>query len=199
MKEIYLEELKFHEFIKILGIYHEAFPAEERKPFSMLLKMRRQGNSEMLVIHDKQTGKAVGLAFTMTGEKLVVLDYLAIDKKHRSDGYGSALLSEFRMRYEGRTVLIEIETPDENAENNEQRIRREAFYLRNGMKKTGIIIMLFGVQMQILSMGNEEITFEKYYGFLETVFGTKLSDFLRKNVSFVRTEKSDNFILNGDK
>ena len=53
--------------------------------------------------------------------------------------------------YSDCQLWLEIEEPDETALNNQERIRRKNFYLRNGMKETGIRIRLFGVSMEILS------------------------------------------------
>ena len=69
-------------------------------------------------------------------------------------------------------MVIEIERTEgpqaERAENAGDRIRRKAFYLRNGMTPTGLLVNLFGVEMEVLTCGRE-LTFEEYHSIYEAI------------------------------
>lgn len=133
----------------ILDLYQQAFPEAERKPFSLIERKTAMGSMEILAI--KEENKRVGLAITAEEDSLVVLDYFAITEEWRGQGAGSEALMLLQALYEDKQFFLEIEEPDENAENQEQRLRRKAFYLKNGMLETGIRIRLFGINMEILA------------------------------------------------
>ena len=141
-------------------LYLRAFPKAERKPFSAMCRMAAKGMMEMLIIADQ--GYMVGLAITARYQDLVLLDYFAVSEAFRGQNYGSRALEMLKKRYEDQRFLLEIETPDERASNQAQRIRRKNFYLRGGMKETGIQVSLCGVHMELMSDG-KEVSFEEYH------------------------------------
>ena len=70
---------------------------------------------------------------TILYKDIVLLDYFAVDDNQRNNGAGSSALRMLLERYLGKRFLLEIEAPDIPSENTPERIRRKAFYLRNGM------------------------------------------------------------------
>lgn len=52
----------------------------------------------------------------------------------------------------------------------ELRIRRKQFYLRNGMKETGVKVCLFQIPMELLTDG-QNMVFEEYHEFYEQTIG----------------------------
>ena len=50
------------------------------------------------------------------------------------------------------------------------RIRRKQFYLRNGMKETGVKVCLFQIPMELLTDG-QDMVFEEYHEFYEQTIG----------------------------
>lgn len=141
-------------------LYLRAFPKAERKPFSAMCRMAAKGMMEMLVIADQ--GYLVGLAITARYKDLVLLDYFAVSEVFRGQNYGSRALEMLKKRYEDKRFLLEIETPDEKASNQIQRVRRKNFYLRGDMQETGIRISLCGVPMELMSDG-KDVSFEEYH------------------------------------
>lgn len=133
----------------ILELYHQAFPEVERKPFSVIERKAAMGSMEILAI--KEDGQRIGFAITAMEESMVLLDYFAIAEKARGQGAGSEALMLLQALYSDKQFFLEIEEPDAAAPNQQERIRRKDFYLRNGMLETGIRIELFGVPMEILS------------------------------------------------
>ena len=142
----------------ILDLYLEAFPSEERKPFSLIERKTAMGSMEILVL--KERANRIGLAITALEEELVLLDYFAIAPEYRDKGYGTEALLLLEALYSGRQFFLEIEEPGQGAPNQQERIRRKNFYIRNGMRETGIRIQLFGVDMEILATA-VELTFKK--------------------------------------
>ncbi len=166
------------EFRKIKRIYLEAFPRTERKPFRMMKKKARQGAMELLSILDG--GRIVGLAVTVRYQDVVLLDYFAISRACRGCSYGSEALGILKKRYEGQRLILEIELPDEHAVNQEDRIRRKKFYLKNGMRETGIRALVFQVPMEVLTAGGS-LTYEEYHAVYEHTIGI----FFAKKVSIL--------------
>ena len=66
---------------------------------------------------------------------------------------------------------------DENAENAEDRKRRKAFYLRNGLKETGLFANVYQVDFEMLTPDGS-LSYEQYTGFLERVLGKEYLRFL---------------------
>lgn len=149
-------------------VYIEAFPEKERKPFKIMKRKAAQGTMELLVISDR--GHPVGLAVTALYQDMVLLDYFAVHGDFRGKNYGSEALGLLRKRYQDRRFLLEIELPDEHALNQQERIRRKSFYLKNGMQETGIHVCVFGVPMEVLADG-KQITFGEYQSIYRNSIG----------------------------
>lgn len=171
----------------IIRLYEASFPPEERKPFSMILKFQKKGKADLWVVHDKSTGEPVGMAFMLTQKDMVLFDYFAILKEYQDKGIGSAVLSEVERIYAGRCVFGEVEPVDPLSENYEQRKRRMAFYLRNGLKRTGIHILLFGVEFELMYIGDRPIDYTAYISFMHALFGPLSRRFVDKNISYLKT------------
>ena len=152
----------FLQWMKLYRLYQEAFPASEKKPFSMIRKMYAKGKSD--VWYCEEAGKFAGLVITINGPETILLDYLAVVKNRRSQGIGSELLHTMKKKYVGKNVFLEIELVDETAENYLERKRRKQFYLANGMTEMQVYAELFGVNMELLGFGRH-LTFEEYHEF----------------------------------
>ena len=150
------------EWFNIYRLYQSSFPASEKKPFSMIRTMCKKGKTD--VWYCVENGKFAGLVITINGPDKVLLDYLAVHRKCRGQGVGSELLRQMRQQYTGKCVFLEIETVTESAVNYEERKRRKKFYLSNGMTELGVLVELFGVEMELLGY-DCRLTFEEYHAF----------------------------------
>ena len=159
------------EIKQVYELYMEAFPKEERKPFELMEQKVKEGKMEILAI--EEDGFA-GLAITVLYEDRVLLDYFAIAPDYREKGIGGKALQMLKERYKEKCFFLEIELIDEKAPNNAERIRRKAFYQRNGMKEVGVKVCLFGVDMELLT-AEKSLTYEAYYEVYEKTFGVKLA------------------------
>lgn len=166
---------------QIKKLYEASFPKAERKPFEMMTEKQKEGLFEILAIED-EAGTFCGLAIMILAAGLALLDYFAIDPRRQGSGMGSVTLQELRERYGSDKVVVEIERttgPEaEAAENARDRIRRKAFYLRNGMVPTGLLVDLFGVEMEVLTFGRE-LSFEEYYAVYDSVLPRSMTDKVR--------------------
>lgn len=152
-------------------LYQSAFPDAERKPFSLLLKKQREGSVDIFALEDE--GTFCGLAILAKREDLVLLDYFAVLPERRGKGAGSRALAAIRANYPGKRFFLEIEDAFRPSDNAEQRQRRRAFYLKNGMTPMPFRVDLFGVCMEIFTDGCL-LDFREYLNFYAAVFGEQI-------------------------
>lgn len=137
-------------WLQLYRLYMSAFPREERKPISMLLRMYKKGTTDIWCL--EREGEFVGLGITINGPDLILLDYFAIAKNRRQQGVGSAALPVLMEHYGDKGFFLEIESTLEEALNKDQRLRRKAFYLSCGLRELGATACLFGVNMELLGV-----------------------------------------------
>lgn len=68
---------------------------------------------------------------------------------------------------------VQADTGEAGA-NRRERLRRKAFYLRNGMVPMGFLVDLFGVEMEVLTFGSR-ITFEQYHSIYAEVLPEEMA------------------------
>ena len=128
---------------KKLSNYHEigefmkrVFPKDERMPMWLIRVLIHKKNYQCNVYYDQNV--FVGIVFTIESDDTVFVFYLAVNDAIHSRGYGSELLQVLFEKYPEKSVTLFIETMDDKeADNYEQRVKRLAFYERNGFSQTG--------------------------------------------------------------
>ena len=78
-----------------------------------------------------------------------------------------------------RKLILEIEDPEEESDNREERMRRKAFYIRNNMVIMPCSLELFGIKMLLLTSG-DRITFGEYREIYEAVFPGTIADNIKE-------------------
>ena len=141
-------------------VYYDAFPKSEQKPMRFLLHAGKKNKLDLFLLRDRDEN--LGLTVTVPYGDLVLVYYLAVDPEKRGQGVGSQVMDLWQTQYPGKRIFLEIERPEEGAENQAQRLRRKAFYLRNGFRETGLTVSVFGVPMEVLSL-NGPVTFREYH------------------------------------
>ena len=154
-------------WLSLYRLYLSAFPREERKPFSIIYRMYRRGKSDVWRIC--RDNRMVGLATTVNGEGLVLLDYFAVAEKLRGRGVGSQALQLLQQKYDHVGFFGEIESTHEDAPNRELRLRRLEFYRRGGMEPLDVHAEVFGVKMELLG-SRCSLTFADYRDFYEKYY-----------------------------
>ena len=147
---------------KVYQLYIDAFPADERKPFWVILKKVCAGKTDVWCLYADR--HFAGFATTVNGDKEVLLDYLAVGKAFRGKGVGRSALQMLIDRYEPCGMMVEIESPFEAGEDQPQRLSRKAFYQSCGMEPFGVMANVFGVPMELLGR-NCRMTFDEYQNF----------------------------------
>ena len=148
-----------HQWQEIKKIYLEAFPKRERKPYFMLRHaVRRQKATVMAAI---ENGQLLGFTVLIPYHDMVMVDYLAVSSKIRSNGTGSRLLQNILKQFSDKKIVLLIERPDTAADNTEQRIARRRFYLKNSFVSSDIFITGASGDMEILVCGGT-VSCEEY-------------------------------------
>lgn len=139
------------DWLRIYLLYRRAFPRNERKPFAIIRRMHKEGRTIVWLARttDGRFEHFAGMASTIEGDSTTLLDYFAISKRLRGQGYGSAFLQRLLLCYADKGIFVEIEAADRNDSSGEKR-RRKAFYLRNGLTELHVMADLFGVRMELL-------------------------------------------------
>lgn len=153
---------------QVMELYESAFPKEEKKPFAVMEMLAKEGKMELTAIVEEETW--LGLAFFMICDRNVILDYFAISPALRSGGYGGRAVKKIMERFQDKKLIFEIEKLDEGAENAVDRRRRKRFYLRNGMKETGVFANVYQTDFELLT-ADGTLEYEAYVRTLCSVLG----------------------------
>lgn len=157
-----IAKTKLRDIAQLFALYRTAFPRSERKPFGIILRMAKQGRSDLWTIRHR--GRFAGLAATVNGADIVLLDYFAVKKSLRGRGIGSEALKLLEREYLDRGFFVEIESTFAGASNQEEREKRKRFYVNCGMKPMDTEADVFGVRMELLGV-RCHLDFEGYRNF----------------------------------
>ncbi len=161
------------ELREIKRLYKKAFPRCERKPFSMIMRMRRAGKCDILHLSDSDG--FLGLCITVSGEGIVLIDYFAVNEERRGRGHGSLMMREVIKRYTGWGIFLEIERPMGDGGITDRRL---SFYLRQGYLELGVSARLFGIDMILLGI-NCTLDFDAYREF----YCKNIGEFARSHIT----------------
>ena len=142
-----LEE-KF-DFSEANRLYRAAFPKEERVPLGLLRLLTLRRGVDLICYCEGET--FCGFTYTVTDGNVVFVLFFAVDEALRGRGYGSSILKLLREKNPGKTVILNVEPLDPNAENAEERVRRVRFYENNGFFDTGYDIDEIGGTFRVFA------------------------------------------------
>lgn len=129
------------------SLYLSAFPKEERLPWRLMwLNAHRKGIDLTAWMEEDQF---CGFTASATVDGLHFLLFFAVDTPLQGQGYGSAILSALREKY--GNIALNVELLEESAPNYPQRLRRFAFYQKNGFSDTGHDVWEVGGRFRILA------------------------------------------------
>lgn len=137
MSDIEIVDGGIHELKDVYQQYINDFAIDELKKYEQLEFLLSRKNYKLLLLKDRTINEIVGYTFIYELKQLnsIWLDYIAVMKKYRNQGYGTLLFNKIlHYNEDGLGVFIEVEIPEEG-HNKENQLRRIKFYERLGVKK----------------------------------------------------------------
>ena len=131
-------------------LFSESFHEHERIIFSDLLDCPQA--TLYGIYPDEESLQFAGFFIVLDCERIVYLYYLAVCPEMRSTGIGGKALHTLIDMYNGRQITLAYESILQPSDNAGQRKRRQAFYLRNGLRDTDVKATVFGAQFKILTL-----------------------------------------------
>jgi len=156
------------DFKLIEKLYRNAFPKQERIPMGSLLSRAKHKDIHFDTYYDGDT--VVGLSYIITHKDITYLFYLATGSKIRSKGYGKQILSHIKANYYNQRLVLNCLAEDTQADDNDLRLRRQNFYLRNGYTHTGFSCDLSGNHV-IVFVQNGTITTKEFSAIFKKFWG----------------------------
>lgn len=166
-----------HDWLRLKRLYISAFPADERKPFSVIRRMFRENRADVWCI--LSDGRFAGLATTVNSDDLVLIDYYAVSKRMRSCGIGHGAMECLLSMYADRGVFLEIESTERPGLDRDQRIQRKEFYHSCGFADLAVKAKVFGVSMELLGI-RCQLDFDGYRAFYRDHYSGWAADHLEK-------------------
>lgn len=143
-------------------LYESAFPEQEQIPYDDLIYLLDAMDIDYAAYYEGEM--LVGLTMVLRLPRYNWGWYFAVSDELRGKGYGQEILTSVLEKYRGEhPFVIDIESPYQpDAPNPEQRRRRHAFYLRNGMKETPTSRTWENLTFTILTNSDEPFTQQDY-------------------------------------
>ena len=132
---------------KVKALYRRAFPDEERIPWWLLRLNSLRKDIDLTAWMDGD--KFCGFTSSVTVEGLHFLLFFAVAEDCRGQGYGSAILQAIQTEHPA--VALNIELLDPAAPNYPERLRRFAFYQKNGFQDAHYHVWEVGGKFRVLS------------------------------------------------
>lgn len=148
-------------------ITKQSFPQEEYVAPEIIIKMaEKDKNIFYLALYDNEN--LVGYVVVKLYKMYCYLFFLAISPDYRSNGYGSKAIDFIKNQFKDYKHIVDFEMVDETAENNEERIKRRNFYIKNGYKPTGMFLKYLNLSFEIFTM-NDDFDLEIYKDLMNTI------------------------------
>ena len=112
------------------------FPPAERRPLSAILRLRRRGDYDTWGVFDGDALAAY--AFLWRGADCALLDYLAVCRDARGQGYGTRALELVKGQYGPVPLLAEVEAPEESAPPGENALRQRRLHFYGRVCPAGL-------------------------------------------------------------
>lgn len=154
------------------------FLADELKPLEIILKLYEEGYYKVISMLNDDETIAVAFLVSSKDKDSYLLDYFAVDMNNRSSGFGSSFLSYLKNEF-GRNFPIIIETETINDSDNDRK-RRQLFYVRNGAVITTFKALIFDCVYDIWYLSDSEFDNEyiiqKYEEIYKFMLGKEMYD-----------------------
>jgi len=125
----YIECLDLKDADDFRKLYFESFPVCEQVDFDGFFSGVFEG---FKLVGQYDGEKLVGMMHFAIKPDFIHLNYFAITPERRGRGYGSKCLSWLKKKY-GMPIVVDVEELDPTSKNQDYRIKRHHFYMKNGM------------------------------------------------------------------
>lgn len=168
---------------EVKRLFLSAFPPEERRSLLTLWLLNAM-RPQVALRSYREADRFCGFSLTVDSEKYLYLSFIAINPALRGQGYGSKILEQLRREHPQQALLVEVEAPDETAENCAQREKRIEFYRRNGFADLDRTITGRGVTYRLLSTDPDfdRAAYQRIFSYLSFGLRAKLRGLLGKDV-----------------
>jgi GNAT superfamily N-acetyltransferase len=166
-------------YLKVIDLYRKAFPGAQHIPAWLLSYKLKKGKKGFSILYDDDTW--IGLIYSTEYEDIIFLQFFAISESLRSGGYGSKVINAIKNKHPGKRIVLNIEELTEQADNQEQRIRRKAFYKMNGFSSSGYLVDEPDGRLEMLVLGGS-INKHEIEAMYKKLFGYILGFFIRPKV-----------------
>lgn len=122
----------FKDMALLEELFQDAFPEDQLSDLQGTIQLSQEGICDFFLFYQEQT--FLGFANLYHYEDYSIIDYFALVKKQRNQGWGSRALAMLRQEFSGQNLLVEIEHPDPKRSNFTECMRRVDFYKRNGYR-----------------------------------------------------------------
>jgi GNAT superfamily N-acetyltransferase len=166
-------------YSKVIYLYKKAFTTDQRIPTWILKFKLRKGKVGFNVLYADDTW--IGLIYTTEFKDIVLVHFFAISESFRSGGYGSKVMDSMKIIHSGKRIVLNIEKLDKQEKNFEQRIKRKAFYEKNGFSSSGYFVKEPGEKLEMLIFGGS-ISKEEIEAMYKNLFGSIIGFLLRPKI-----------------
>lgn len=166
---------------RIESLLKNSFPEVERFPMDLILYKLEKDIGNLLAIYDDDN--FIGFTYLIQYNNLTYVQYLAVDNKHQSMGYGSKILQFINEKYGMNPIILNIEIVDSTFENYSQRKKRKDFYKKNEFNESGLIFKDRWGTYEV--MVNNEFTINKtdFINLMKYFVGTSLFLYLEISIT----------------
>ncbi|WP_294749018.1 GNAT family N-acetyltransferase [uncultured Prevotella sp.] len=165
-------------------LYETAFPKEEQIPWDDLVRLIGEMNLDFTAYYNENQLIGFTIVYprpSLTSSSSVATQpcsselgrpsllrpfnwywYFAVKEELRGKGLGQQILNQLIEKYKGQSCVLDMESPRQECANKEQRLRRQAFYLRNGFRDTNVYRCWDDLEMTIMMMGPGTFTLQDW-------------------------------------
>lgn len=145
----------------IMRLYQTAFPEDEQIPWDDLMRLIDQMSLDFTAYYDNE--EFIGITIVYPRKSVNWYWYFAVREDLRGQGRGQQILTQLLKKYEGQTMVLDMESPYQDpCPNPEQRRCRHGFYLRNGFRDTDVHRSYGDITMTVMMTGPGTFTLQNW-------------------------------------
>lgn len=145
---------------QIKRLYETAFPENEQIPWKDLVGLISTMKLDFTAYY--QDEQLIGFTIVYPRKRFNWFWYFAVRPDLRGQGLGQQIQTMLIEKYKDSSNILDMESPEQICDNQEQRKRRQAFYLRNDFRNTGLYKSYGDIEMTIMMNGNDSFTMKDW-------------------------------------